>query len=51
MQPKLHDWFFIVELHSVIYKQFSAEAYGPMIRYAWQNDIGEPMDNFTGVID
>ena len=43
--------FFIMKLHSVIY---TAEAYRPMLRYAWQNagyDIGEPLDNFTGVID
>ena len=51
MQPKLHDIFFIMKLHSVIYNQLSAEAYRPMLRYAWQNagyDIAEPVDNFTG---
>ena len=54
MQPKLHDRFFIMKLHSVIYNQISAEVYRPMLRYAWQNagyDIGEPVNNFTGVID
>ena len=54
MQPNVHDRFFIMELHSVIYNQLSAEACRPMLRYAWQNagyDIGEPVDNFTGVID
>ena len=54
MQPKLHDRFFIMKLQSVIYNQLSAEAYRPMFRYAWQNasyDIGEPVNNFTGVID
>ena len=54
MQPKLHDRFFIVKLHSVIYNQLSAEAYKPMYRYAWRNAgyvIGEPLDNFIGVID
>ena len=43
-----------MNLHSVIYNQLSAEAYRPMLCYAWQNagyDIGEPVDNFTGVID
>ena len=53
MQPKLHDRFFIMKLHSVIYIQLSAEAYRPILRYSWQNagyDIGEPVDNFTGVI-
>ena len=54
MQPELHVRFFIMKLHSVIYNQLSAEAYRPMLRYAWQNsdyDTGEPVDNFTGVID
>ena len=54
MQPKLHDRFFIMKLHSVIYNQLSAEAYRQMLRYAWQNagyDIGEPVDNFIGVND
>ena len=54
MQPKLHGRFFIMKLHSVIYNQLPAEAYRPMLRYAWQNagyDIGEPVDSFTGVID
>ena len=54
MQPKLHDRFLIMKLHSVIYNQLSAEARRPMLRYAWQNasyDIVEPVDNFTGVID
>ena len=54
MQPKLHHRFFIMKLHSVIYSQLSAKAYRPMLRYARQNagyDIGEPMDNFKGVID
>ena len=53
MQSKLHDRFFIMKLHSVIYNQLSADAYRPMLRYTWQNagyDIGEPVDNFTGVI-
>ena len=52
-QPKLHDRFFIMKLH-VIYNQLSTEAYRSMLRYAWQNagyDTGEPVDNFTGVID
>ena len=43
-----------MKLNSVIYNQLSAEAYRLMLRYAWQNagyDIGEPMDNFAGVID
>ena len=35
MQPKFHDRFFIMKLHSVIYNQLSAEAYRPMLRYAW----------------
>ena len=46
--------FFIMKLHSVICNQLSAETYRPMLRYAWQNagfDSGEPVDNFTGVID
>ena len=54
MQPKLHDRFIIMKLHSVIYNQSSSEAYRPMLRYAWQNagyNTGEPVDNFTGVID
>ena len=54
MQPKLQDIFFIMKLHSVIYNKLSAEAYRQMLRYAWQNagyDIGEHVDNFTGVID
>ena len=54
MQPKLHDKFFIMKLHSVIYNQLFSEAYRPMHRYARQNagyDDGEPMDNFTSVID
>ena len=54
MQPKLFDRFFTIKLHSVIYNQLSAEAYRPMLRYTWQNagyDIGEPVDNFTSVID
>ena len=54
MQPKLHDRFFIMKLHSVIYSQLNAEAYRPMLRYAWQNagyDSGEPVKNLTGVID
>ena len=53
MQPKLHDRFLIMKLLSVIYNQLSAEPYGPILRYAWQNaayDIGEPVDNFTNVI-
>ena len=54
MQPKVHEIFFIMKLHCVIYNQLSAEAYRPMLRYASQNagyDIGEPVDNFTSVID
>ena len=54
MQPKLHNRFFIMKLHSVIYNQLSAEAYRPMIRYSWQKagyDISEPVDNLTGVTD
>ena len=54
MEAKLHDRFFIMKLHSVIYNQLSAEAYRPMLRHAWQNagyDIGEPVDNVTGVTD
>ena len=46
--------FFIMKLLSVIYNQLSAEAYRPMLHYAWQNadyDIGEPVNNFTAVID
>ena len=50
-QPKLHDRFFIMKLHSFAYNQLSAEAYRPVLRFAWQNDIGEPVGNFTGVID
>ena len=53
MQQKLHDRFFIMKLHSVIYNQLSAEAYRPMLYYARQNagySIGEPVDNFTSVI-
>ena len=38
-------------INSVIYNQFSAEEYRPMLCYAWQDDIGEPVDNFRGVID
>ena len=52
MQSKLHDRFFIMKLHSVIYNQLSVEAYRPMLHYAWQNtgyDTGEPVDNFTSV--
>ena len=33
MQPKFHDRFFIMKLHSVIYNQLSAEAYRPMPRH------------------
>ena len=54
MQPKLHDRFFIMKFNSFIYNKLSSEAYRPMLCYAWQNagyDIGEPVDNFTGVID
>ena len=43
-----------MKLHSVIYNQLYAEAYRLMLHYLWQNavyDIGEPVDNFTGVID
>ena len=36
MQPKLHDRFFIMKLHSVIYNQLSAEAYRPMLPYRWR---------------
>ena len=50
MQPKLLDRFFIMKLHSVIYNQLSGEAYRPMLRYAGYY-IGEPVDDFTGVID
>ena len=53
MQPKLHDRFFIIKLHCHL-NQLPAEANRPMLRNAWQNadyDIGEPVDNFTGVID
>ena len=35
-------------------EQVLPEAYRPILRYAWQNagcDIGEPVDNFTGVIE
>ena len=39
-----------MKLHSVIYNQLSAEVYRPMHRYAVY-DIGESVDNFTGVID
>ena len=42
---------YIMKLHSVIYNQLSAEAYRQMHCYARQNDIGEPVDNFTGVTD
>ena len=48
MQPNCIT-FFIMKLHSVIYNQLSAEAYRPMLRDAWQNDIGEPVDNFIDV--
>ena len=54
MQPKLHDRFFIMKLHSVIYIQLPTEECKRMLRYAWQNtgyDIGETVDNFTSVID
>ena len=34
MQPKLHDRFFIMKMHSVTYNQLSAEAYRPMLHYA-----------------
>ena len=37
MEPKLHERFFIMKLHSVICNQLSAEAYRPMLRYAWHN--------------
>ena len=53
-QPELHDRFFNMKMYFVIYNQLPAEAYRPMLRYAWQNagyDIGETVDNFTGVID
>ena len=46
--------FFIMKLHSVIYNQLSAKAYRPMLPWAWQNagyDVGEPVDNFTGVFN
>ena len=39
-EPKLHVRFFIMKFLSVIYNQLSAEAYRPMLPYAWQNDIG-----------
>ena len=32
MQPKFHDRFFVMKLHSVIYNQLSAEAYRPRVR-------------------
>ena len=54
MQPKLHDRFFTMKLHSVINNQLSAEALTPMFRYAWQEAgyyTGQPEDNFTNVID
>ena len=51
MQPKMHDRFFIMILHSVIYNQLSAEAYRPMLRMAWQNDIDESEDNFTSAMN
>ena len=54
MKPKLHERFYIMKLHSVIYNQLPAEAYKQMLRYKWQNagyDIGEPVDNFTSLID
>ena len=47
MKPKLHDRFFLMKLHSVIYNQLSAEAHRPMLRYAWQSadyGIGEPVE-------
>ena len=53
MQPKLHDRFFIMKLHSVDYNQLSADVYR-RASYTWQNagyDIGEPVDNFTRAID
>ena len=43
-----------MKLHSIIYNQLSAEVLRPMPRHAWQNagcDMGEPVDNFTSVID
>ena len=54
MRPNFYGRFFIMKLHSVIYNQLYAEAYRPMLRYAWQNagyEIGESVNNFTGVID
>ena len=45
MQPKLHDRFCHLQ---------PAEAYRPLLHFAWQNagyEIGEPVHNFTGVID
>ena len=54
MQPELHDRFFNMKLHPVIYNQLSAESYTPMLRYAWQNagyDIDELVDNFTNISD
>ena len=54
MQPKLHDRIFITKLHFVIYNQLFLEAYRAMLCYTWQNagyNIGEPVDNFTSVID
>ena len=54
IQPKLHDRFFIMKLHSVIYNQLCSEAYPSMLRCACQNadyDIGEPVDNFIRVFD
>ena len=53
MQPKFHDRFFIMKLHSVIYNELSAVVCRLMLHYVWQNagyDIGEPVGNFTGVI-
>ena len=46
--------FFIMKLHSITYNQLPAEAYRPMLRYAWQiagYDIGEPVEIFTCAID
>ena len=33
---KLYDRIFILKLHSLIYNQFSAPQYQPMLRYAWK---------------
>ena len=52
-QVTVHDRYFIIRLHSVIYNQLSAPRYRPMLTYAWQRssyEVDIPVASFDNVI-